>query len=107
MTFAGCRDFHLSLVHNDGIFSSDFGAHIVGKDGLPTQVHLDRHEFYHGYLHGEDSHAYMHTQMLTHTRQKSRLVTRDVCMYVWEGGSSAFKCNSDHSCIVSTKLDRQ
>ena len=45
-------------MHNDGIFSSDFGAHIVGKDGLPTQVHLDRHEFYHGYLHGEGSHAY-------------------------------------------------
>ena len=82
MTFVGCRDFHLSLVHNDGIFSSDFGAHTVGKDGLPTQVHLDRHEFYHGYLHGEGSHAYSNA----HTRQKLRIVTRNVCMY-WGGGA--------------------
>ncbi len=40
-------------MHNDGIFSSDFGAHTVGKDGQPMEVHLDKHEFYHGYLHGE------------------------------------------------------
>ena len=52
------RDFHLSLVHNDGIFSSDFGAHIVGKDGQPRQVHLDKHEFYHGHVHGEDTKHY-------------------------------------------------
>ena len=67
--FLGCRDFHLSLVHNDRIFSSDFGAHIVGKDGQPRQVHLDKREFYHGYLHGEGTkhytfNNYMHTQTL-------------------------------------------
>ena len=57
-------------MHNDGIFSSDFGAHIVGKDGLPTQVHLDRHEFYHGYLYGEGIHAHMHTYLNAQSREK-------------------------------------
>ena len=61
--FYTCRDFHLSLVHNDGIFSRDFGAHIVGRDGQPRKVHLDKHEFYHGHLHGEGTHSYVSIYM--------------------------------------------
>ena len=72
-------------MHNEGIFSSDFGAHIVGKDGLPTQVHLDRHEFYHGYLYGEGIHAHMHIILYVFECSESRKVARDVCM-CWVGG---------------------
>ena len=54
-----CRNFHLSLVHNDVIFSNDFGAHVVGKDGRSREVHLDKEEFYHGHLHGEGTHTQM------------------------------------------------
>ena len=61
-------------MHNDGIFSRDFGAHIVGKDGQPRQVHLDKHEFYHGHLHGEGTHtkSRAYTNPLTCTRQEWR-----------------------------------
>ena len=64
-----CRNFHLSLVHNDGIFSSNFGALVVGKDGWSRQVHLDKEEFYHGRLHGEGTtHTHTH-HTHTHTHK--------------------------------------
>ena len=47
------RHFHLSLVPNSRLFSRDFGAHVVGEDGEPRAVHLNREEFYHGHIPGE------------------------------------------------------
>ena len=38
---------------------------MVGEDGQLRQVHLDKEEFYHGYLHGEPQHTHTHTN--THT----------------------------------------